>query len=74
MDKAYKVIKFIDSKTQEEFFAIALVVFDEDGKPVGCHEPILDGDTLQDLVDEFEHVKKAFEAKPMHERDFFNVH
>jgi hypothetical protein len=74
MEPAYKVIKFIDQKTNQEFFAIAKVHFDENGKPDGCQEPILDADTLQELVEEFEQVKKAFETTQMHERDFFNVH
>lgn len=74
MTVEYKIIKFIDAHTQQEFFGLAKVHFDDNGKPDGCQEPILDADTLQELVDEFEDVKKAFETKHMHERDFFNVH
>jgi hypothetical protein len=74
MEAKYKVIKFIDIKTNEEFYALAKVVYNEDGKPDGCHEPIMDADTLQELVDEFEEVKKAFDAEPLHEKDFFDVH
>jgi hypothetical protein len=74
MKTEYKVIKFIDQKTNEEFYALAEVVYEEDGTLAGCHEPILDADTLQDLIDEFERIKKAFVAQPIHEKDFFNVH
>lgn len=70
----YKVIQFIDIKTKKPFFALAKVVYDDNGALAGCHEPILDADTLQDLVDEFELVKKAFETNQIHEKDFFNVH
>jgi hypothetical protein len=74
MEAKYKVVKFIDMKTSEEFYALAKVVYNESGKPDGCHEPIMDADTLQDLVDEFEEMKKAFESEPLHEKDFFDVH
>jgi hypothetical protein len=74
MKPQYKVVRFIDIKTNEEFFALAKVVFDENGKPEGCHEPILDADTIEDLIAEYEEMAEAFKVQPMHEKDFFHVH
>lgn len=74
MENAYKVVRFIDVKTNQEFFALAKVAFDERGKPEGCHEPIYDADTLEELIYEFQLMAEAFKAKPMHEKDFYDVH